>query len=115
MPYIPEIGKSPEPLVFYFEGEDSNGSILRDSVTFGFPFHMALLYGISDENRNPISMIDWKDIESAVVDGKSFAPHAKGKILDPISPQRVYAFRLQVKDNLVNITDDVRKKLMNLR
>lgn len=114
IPSIPETGKSLEPLVFYFEAEYDNGSILGDSVTFGFPFHMGLLYGISDENRNPISMSDWKDIESVVLDGKSFAPHAKGKILDPISPERVYAFHLQGKDNLINITDDVRRKLMDL-
>ncbi len=115
IPQVPEVGKSLEPLVFYFEGDDTNGSILRDSVTFGFPFHMALLYEILDENRSPISMTDWKDVESAVLDGKSFTPHAKGKILPPISPERVYAFRLQGKDNLINITDDVRKKLMNLK
>lgn len=114
IPHIPEIGKSAEPLVFYFEGEDINRSILRDSVTFGFPFHMALLYGIPDENRNPIPMTDWKDIESVVLDGKAFAPHAKGKILDPIPPERVYAFHLQGKDNLINITADVRKKLIDL-
>lgn len=114
IPRIPEIGKSSEPLVFYFEGEDINGSILRDSVTFGFPFHMALLYGIPDENRNPIPMTDWKDVESVVLDGKSFAPHTKGKVLDPIAPQRVYAFHLQGKDNLVNITDIARKKLIDL-
>lgn len=111
IPYIPEVGKSMEPLVFYFEGDSTNGAILNDTVTFGFPFHMGLLYKIPDENRNPISMIDWKDVESTVSDGKSFAPHAKGKILDPISPERVYAFRLQGKDNLINITDSARKRL----
>lgn len=114
MPYIPQAGKSLEPLVFYFEGDSTNGSILSDSITFGFPFHMALLYKIPDENKNPISMIDWKDVESAVLDGKSFAPHAKGKVLDPIAPESVYAFHLQGKDNLINITEDVRVKLRDL-
>ena len=114
IPYISAVGQSDEPLVFYFEGDGTNDSILHNTVTFGFPFHMAILYGITDENRNPISMIEWKDVASAVLDGKSFAPHAKGKVLDPISSERVYAFRLQGKDNLVNITDVSRKKLIEL-
>lgn len=111
MPYIPEVGKSKEPLVFYFEGDGTNGGILNDTITFGFPFHMAVLYNIPEMRRNPISMIDWKDIESAVLDGKSFAPHFGGRVLSPISPARVYAFRLQGKDNLINITDSARKRL----
>lgn len=114
MPYIPEVGKSTEPLVFYFTGDGTNDSILHDTVTFGFPYHMGLLYKIADENKNPLSMIEWEDIESAVLDGKSFAPHTKGKVLDPISPERVYAFRLEGKDNLINITDVARQKLREL-
>lgn len=114
MPYIREVGQNKEPLVFYFEGDGTNESILHDTVTFGFPFHMGLLYKITDENKNPISMIEWKDVESAVLDGKSFAPHTKGRVLDPISPERVYAFRLQGKDNLINITDIARQKLSEL-
>jgi len=112
IPYIPEVGKSKEPLVFYFEGDETNGSILNDTVTFGFPFHMAILYNISETNKNPVSMIIWKNVESAVLDGKSFAPHFGGRTLNPISPLSVYAFRLQGKDNLINITDDARKKLV---
>jgi len=114
MPYIQEVGKSAEPLVFYFEGDGTNESILHDTVTFGFPFHMGLLYEITEESKNPISMIEWKDVESAVLDGKSFAPHNKGQILDPISFERVYAFRLQGKDNLINITDIAREKLKGI-
>lgn len=114
MPYIKEVGNSTEPLIFYFEGDGTNESILHDTVTFGFPFHMGLLYKTSAENKNPISMIEWKDIESAVLDGKSFAPHRQGKVLNPISPERVYAFRLQGKDNLINITTDARKRLTEL-
>lgn len=114
MPYIKEVGDSTEPLIFYFKGDGTNESILHDTVTFGFPFHMGILYNTSDENRNPISMIEWSDIESAVLDGKSFAPHRQGKILNPISTNRVYAFQLHGKDNLVNITDETRAKLTEL-
>ena len=114
MPYIPEVGKSTEPLVFYFVGDSTNEPILHDTVTFGFPYHMGLIYGTTDEDKNPLSMIEWKDIESAVLDGASFTPHKKGRVLPPVSPERVYAFRLEGQDTLVNITAETRKKLTDL-
>ncbi len=114
MPYIPEVGQNIEPLVFYFESDGTNAAILGDSVGFGFPFHMALLYKITEENKTPISMIEWKEVESAVLDGKSLGRYTGNKALNPIPPERVYAFRLQGKDNLVNITDEARKKLIKL-
>lgn len=114
MPYIPEVGKSTEPIVFYFERDDTNAAILGDSVTFGFPFHTAIIYKITEENKTPIPMTDWKELVSAVTDGKSFAPYTGGKVTKPISPQRVYSFRLMGKDNLSDITDEVRQKLVNL-
>lgn len=114
MPHIAEVGQSTEPLVFYFESDGTNAAILGDSVGFGFPFHMAILYKISEENRTPISMIDWKEVESAVLDGKSLGRYTGNRALNPIPPERVYAFHLQGKDNLINITDIARKKLIEL-
>lgn len=113
MPYISEIGKSSEPLVFYFEDDGSNAVILRDVVTFGFPPHMILLYKVTEENRAPVPMSDWREVESAVMDGKSFK--AYGYPLKPIPITKVYAFYLQGKDNLVNITDLAREKLKQLK
>ena len=113
MPYIEETGKSSEPLIFYFEGDGTNETILRDSITFGFPPHMALLYGITEEDRTPIPMSNRREIESAILDGKSFAAYSHP--LEPISPDRVYAFHLQGNDNLIDITDKVRRKLEELK
>ncbi len=111
MPYIPEVGQSTEPLIFYFESDGSNAAILGDSVGFGFPFHMALLYKITETNKTPISMIEWKEVESAVLDGKSLGKYTGNKITTPVPPERIYAFHLQGKDNLINITDIARQKL----
>ncbi|MBI2599485.1 hypothetical protein HYW43_01025 [Candidatus Daviesbacteria bacterium] len=108
MPYIPEVGKNSEPMIFYFQGDGINEAILRDSVTFGFPPHMAILYKIPEENRIPQPMSDWKEVVSAVTDGRSTG---KDK---PISVERIYAFQLIGKDNLVNITDQTRQKLREL-
>lgn len=114
IPYIPEVGKSREPLIFYFEGEGMNNTIVRDSITFGFPPHMALIYKISEYESMPIPVDNWKEVESAVKDGESLAPYtiSRGLLLKPISVQRVYAFRLQGTNNLINITDQTRRKLM---
>ncbi len=109
IPNIPQVGK--KPLVFYFEGDGTNGSVLSDSVTFGFPFHIALLYNLTESDKIPVPMGDLKEVVSAVKDGKSFK--AYGYPLKPIPINQVYAFHLQGSDNLMNITDTVRQKLTN--
>lgn len=112
IPRIPEVGKTEETLIFYFEGDGTNGSIIGDSITFGFPPHMALLYKITEENRMPIPMSDFKQLQSAILDGKSLA--AYGRVAKPLPVERIYAFHLKGTDNLINITDEVRKKLMQI-
>lgn len=107
IPYIPKVDK--EPSVLYFEGDNTNASILGDAVMFGFPFHIALLYNLTETDKVPASMGYWKEVVSAVNDGQSFK--ASGLPLKPIPIDHVYGFRLQGKDNLINITDMVRQKL----
>lgn len=113
MPYVPEVGKSNEPLVFYFQGDGTNETILRDVITFGFPPHMGLIYNVFDEDKTPIPMSDFNAVISAVTDGKSFAPYSHPQKAIPVD--RVYAFQLQGRDNLINITDFVREKLLELK
>lgn len=109
MPNIPEVGKTVEPLVFYFEGDGTNGSIIGDSITFGFPPHMALLYAITEEGKIPIPMSDFKQVQSAVLDGKSLV--AYGYPTKPIPIENIYAFRLEGQDRLINITNQIRDAL----
>lgn len=113
IPIIEEVGKNNETYVFYFVGDGTNVAIMHDVITFGFPPHMALLYHISEEYRVPVAIDDWKELESAVIDGKAFARH--GYPLKPVPPERVYAFYLQGKDNLIDVTDIVRNKLRELK
>ncbi len=108
VPYIPEVGK--EPLVFYFEGETSNYVVLHNVITFGFPPHMQLLYNLTGKNPAPVPMTNWQEVVSAVKDGQSFKPY--GYPLEPIKITQVYAFYLQGKDKLINITDLARQKLV---
>lgn len=108
IPRIPGVGK--EPIILYFERDNTNAATLGDSVMFGFPFHIALLYNLKESDKFPASMENWKDLVSAVTDGKSLKPY--GYPLKPISLDQIYAFHLQGQDNLINITDTTRQKLL---
>ena len=71
IPHVDEIGKDREPIIFYFEGDNTNAGILHDVITFGFPPHMAILYNLREEDGGfPVPMSDFKEVVSAVVDGK---------------------------------------------
>lgn len=113
-PRIEEMGKTRQPLIFYFEGDDTNGTILHNVITFGFPPHMALLYNIREEDGGiPIPMSDPKELISAITDGK--AAKAYGYPEESIPVDRIYGFKLQGKDNLINITDPLRKRLIEIK
>ena len=98
IPYMPEISKKEKVSVFYFVGDGTNGSIIHDSITFGFPPHMALLYNITDNNKVPVVLESWEDVVSAVTDGKAFIRHY-GVAIDPIPVDNVYAFKLEGKNH----------------
>lgn len=113
IPHIDEIGKSREPIIFYFEGDNTNSSILHDVITFGFPPHMALLYNLREEDGGfPVPMSNFKEVVSAVTDGKTMP--AYGYPVKPVPIERIYAFHLQGKDNLINVTAEARDRLNKL-
>lgn len=110
IPHVPEIGKSKEPIIFYFEGDGTNGGILHDVITFGFPPRMAILYNLREEDGGiPVPMDDFRQVISAVTDGKIFAAH--GYPVKPIPSDQIYAFHLQGRDNLINVTQEARRQL----
>lgn len=110
IPYVAEIGKIREPIIFYFESDGTNGAVLHDVITFGFPPHIALLYNLSEKDGGfPVPMDNLPQLVSAVTDGQSLA--AFGYPAKPVSLDRIYAFRLQGRDNLINVTDGARKQL----
>lgn len=113
IPHVDEIGKSREPIIFYFEGDNTNSGILHDVITFGFPPHMALLYNLREEDGGfPVPMSDFKEVVSAVVDGKPMP--AYGYPVKAVPIERIYAFRLKGKDNLINVTAEARDRLNKL-
>lgn len=108
--YIPAIGKNSRPIIFYFEGDGTNGGIIHDAITFGFPSHMSMLYNITESSKIPLVMDSGDEVLSAVKDGKSFKRQI-GIVIDPIPIDNVFAYHLEGKDRLVDITDSVRRKL----
>lgn len=116
IPYLEEIGKSREPIIFYFEGDNTviSNTILHDVITFGFPPHMALLYNLSERDGGiPIPMDDFKQVVSAITDGKAL--QAYGYPIKPVPVERIYAFYLEGKDNLINVTSLAREKLLQIK
>lgn len=115
IPYVPEIGKSSRPIIFYFEGDNSvvNANILYSVITFGFPPHMYLLYNLRSDAQIPVIMDTWDEVTSAVKDGKSFKRHI-GTAIDPIPIDNVFTYHLEGEDKIINITDLAREKLRQM-
>ncbi|TSC88541.1 MAG: hypothetical protein G01um10147_37 [Microgenomates group bacterium Gr01-1014_7] len=112
MPYVPAVGKTSRPIIFYFEGDGTvaNANILYSVIAFGFPPHMYLLYNLTSDAQIPAIMDTWDEVISAVKDGKSFKRHI-GTAIDPIPIDNVFAYHLEGADRLINITDLAREKL----
>ncbi len=106
IPYNPSVGKSQEPIVYYFEGDGTNSLIISDTISFGFPSHMAILYDQPNEDYLPSSATDWDTLVSAVTTGK---PYRSDNHSIPVD--RIYAFKLEGKDQLIDITNSTRTKL----
>ncbi len=110
MPIITALGKTPQPLIFYLEGDD--GRILHDGITFNFEYRMALLYNLWDGNQIPVITTSWPDLISAVGDGKALYTYGKPTI--PLPIDNVYSFYLNRQNQLINTTDKTRLKLKAL-
>lgn len=113
IPYIPEISKKEKVSIFYFEGDGTNGAILHDSITFGFSPRMALLYNITEDSKIPLAMDSWESVVSAVKDGGSLVRYGRTDI-DYLPVDNIYVFRLEGRDNLIDITAQSRQKLKEL-
>lgn len=114
IPKVEEIGKSKNPIIFYFEGDGTNGAVLHDVLTFGFPPRMAIFYNLREEDGGiPVPLDDFRQVISAATDGKIMAAH--GYPVQPIPIERIYAFHLQGRDNLINVTDQARKQLEQIK
>jgi|Napbiome12C3dose_1001474.scaffolds.fasta_scaffold00008_55 hypothetical protein len=113
IPYITQLGENSEPVVFFFLGDGTNEAILHDVITFGFPPHMGLIYNTFNEDKLPIPISNPHELVSAVVDGKSISAYNRSEGAVPV--EKVYAFQLLGRNNLVNITEATRKQLLELK
>lgn len=112
IPYVPELKSSKKPFIFYFDGDGTNGGILHDVITFGFPPHMALIYNLTASDPIPVPMSDFKELTSAVINGKTMP--AYGYKAEPVDINHIYAFNLQGQNTIIDITELTRKKLIQI-
>jgi len=107
LPEFKNIGKTKGPLVFYFTGE--RGEIIHNSLEFGFPSKLQLIYHIPDF-KTVITIDNLKDLISAVKDGKLLAKF--GVLPRPLPSENIYSFNLEGTDKLVNTTDMTRGQIL---
>lgn len=107
---FPKIAQDNIPTIFYFEGDGSNGETMHDVITYGFPSHMALIYNLKFDDPVPFPLDDLKELYAATSDGKNLPRY--GYPSKPIPVDHVYAFRLEGRDNLIDITSQVRERLL---
>lgn len=113
IPRVPDIGRSKEATIFYFEGEPGTETIIHDVITFGFPPHMARLYHLREEDGNfPIGTSEWQEVITAILNGEVQTMYGPTV---PTNLERVYAFYLAGKNNLIDITDKAREKLKQIK
>lgn len=113
IPRVPDIGRSKEATIFYFEGEPGTETIIHDVITFGFPPHMARLYHLREEDGNfPIGTSEWQEVVTAILNGEVQTMYGPAV---PTNLERVYAFYLAGRNNLIDITDKAREKLKQIR
>lgn len=111
VPNYPQINRTNrDPLLFYFEGDGSNAAIMHDVITFGFPPHMALIYNLREANPLPHAEDDFKKLVSATEDVESAKPY--GYLGKSIPLENIYGFSLIGRDNLIDTTDKLRKKII---
>lgn len=97
------------PSVLYFEGDETNQETLHDVITYGFSSHMALIYNLEFTYFPPLPLDDYRELSIVFSDGKNLPKY--GYPLNPIPIDNIYAFRLDGRDHLIDITSQIREKL----
>lgn len=100
--------------VIYFEGDTTNGQVIHNNAFFGFPPRMSLVDNIYDTEDIPVAITTYDDLVAMVTYGGSLEAHAKPP--DPLSLDRVYAFRIEgISTSELKITDIREETLEKLR
>ncbi len=109
IPYIPEIGKTDKPIVFYIYSDKEHEGLLFDALVFNLFYHIGFLYNLNTYKKMPVVINSWDGVLSAVKDGESF--RRVGLPIEPTLIDNVYGFMFKDEDNLINTTEKVREEL----
>lgn len=103
LPTIENPGQGTQPLVFYFEGDSA---IIYQSLTFGFPPHIAMIYNFNEnQGKLPISISSWDELVATVTTGDNMPAYNYPQ--KPVSLENIFAFSLS-GDKLKDITNEKR-------
>lgn len=103
---VPSVDKQ-HPSVFYFTTD--NTTALYMVFSFGFPMRGGLLYEITDWQNSPVPTEHYEELFKMVSDGEILKT-LHGRIASPVPLSRVFAFDFR-NGELINITDEIRKKI----
>lgn len=107
---LPDVKNAPSPLIVYFEGDGINGDTLYQVITFGFPPHISLLYDIPhDDKRLPVPISDFKELTAIYQTGQPLSAYAHQQ--KPVPLEQIYAFKLEGRTKILDITQQTRKQL----
>lgn len=109
MPNFPEVGHTEKPLVFYFNGD--NTDMVFNIINFGFPQRIELIYKVPKE-QTLVTALNFEELISAVKDGKSLTKHILPE--EPVPVENIYTFYLKEDGALVNTTNITREELSKL-
>ncbi len=97
-------------LVFYFDDKENPG-LANNTILFGFPPRMALQYKIKETAKIPTFTNIYPEIVSTVTDGKAFL--RLGYPQEKVNVDQIFAFKFTKDGDLLDITQQTRKKLTN--
>ncbi|HUD45075.1 MAG TPA: hypothetical protein VMR41_06015 [Patescibacteria group bacterium] len=102
---VPTLPKDKQT-VFYIT--DLTG-IRNDVYTFGFPFHIGLIYGFPDDRLIPFIILNKEQLVSAATDGKSLKLYTR--YLKKINYNDVIYLKLLPNDTFVNNKSEILKQI----
>ncbi len=103
--------KYPDKLLLFYFDDSESGGIAASTFFYGFNLRVALENNIKDRNRVPAYTTVYAEAVSAVTDGKAFL--RLGYPEEKIGIDQVYAFKVDKNGDLIDITQQTRKDLIN--
>ena len=105
---IPNPMANPNPLVFYFESDSESAATLSDLVYFGFQVKIGVLFNIYSHKELPTPVNNFQNLREILKRGRYYG----NNIYQYVPLTNIFAYRLEEKTKLKDITKETRAKLL---